>query len=221
MENKDMTLKIMLELDDRELFVLCGKKDSLEFKNRRFSKLCNNEFFWEKRFINRFGKLAGSYKPKDRSWKKHYLTVVIQLDEFKGYEWEFFNYLIWSIRKTPENSKIKYDGYSFPLDKAEESLHNAFWMLELGKDITISYPIDKRGELKYINVNYKDEMNFTPGKVLKLIYDFYQEKVSEDDLDTDLSFEDDEELKRVDLMEGLTSFDGFTNKNGVKVLSLY
>lgn len=46
---KDLNLTIMMELDDRDLLSLCST-------NKEIYNLCNNEMFWRKRFIKRFGK---------------------------------------------------------------------------------------------------------------------------------------------------------------------
>lgn len=217
MENKDTAFQIMLELDDRELFILCGKEKSLEFKNKKFSKYCNNKIFWEKRFVNRFGLLAGSYKPKDRTWKRHYLTVVSQLDEYKDNPWKFFNLIYWNIATKPENANFLILDSYINVDKAPERLHNSFWMLELGKDITIEYPVYNYNGKDYIQRRYKNDTNYTPGKVLKLIYDFYQEPMNYEG-DDDVSEEDD--VKLIDFMQTYRFFEGFTDENGVKNLSL-
>lgn len=234
MENKDTALKIMLDLDDRELFILCGREKSLEFKNKRFSRFCNDKFFWEKRFTNRFGNLAASYKPKDRSWKMHYLTVVTHLDEYKDDPWKFFDLIKWETYRKPEtagfyveSSADKADiqtdeGYFklFKVNDVKESLHNSFWMLELGKDIIIEYPIyTYSDDVNYIQRRYTSDTNYTPGKVLKLIYDFYQEPADYDDpYDNDMSEEDD--MRRIDFMHAYTTLEGFTDNNGIKNLSL-
>ena len=233
METKDPALKIMLQLDDRELFIFCGKKDSLEFKNSRFSRYCNDKYFWEKRFTNRFGKIAASYKPKDRSWKMHYLIVVSQLDVYSNDPWSFFDLIKWSIDEKPEEAGFYVDslpeeadvktsqGYKkfVKVDKAEESLHNTFWMLELGKEIVISYPIFTYRGKDYEEKFYKSDTQYTPGKVLQLIYDFYEEASdyinSEDE---DVSEEDD--VKRIDFMGAHTTLEGFTDEDGIKILSL-
>ena len=229
MENKDPALEIMLQLDDRELFILCGKKDSLEFKNRRFSKYCNDKFFWEKRFTNRFGKIAASYKPKDRSWKMHYLKVVSHLGEFSNDPWSFFEFIHWRIDEDPERARlvigedlflnVNDTGSEFMKIFSIEGLHNAYWMLELGKEIILSYPVMNYGYKSYVNKYYKSDTNYTPGKVLQLVYDFYQEPFSTEELDDDTSMED--ESKKVDFWGETVNFQGFTDEKGIKILSLF
>ncbi len=195
---KDVDLKIMMDMDDRTLFNFCQS-------NKYTNKLCSNEFFWRTRFITRFGELAGKYKPKDRLWRKHYLTVIIQLDEYSENPWDFFKKILWEVDKKISEAEIyDEDEDLVNISEAPENIHNTFWMLELGKDITIVYPVN-RDNSDYIKRNYKSDINFTPGKVLQIIYDFYQEP---------LLFEDEEHFKRIDFIER-KRFDEFYDLNEV------
>ena len=163
---KDNILQIMLKLDDQSLGRLCSTQ-------QRMNKYCQDEYFWNKRFTNRFGKIAGQYKPKDRSWRDHYVHVVSDLRTFAKDPWSFFNEINWNLR----------DNNFEELGEGTEKYHNNFWMLNLGKEITLMYPVDPFDELEPIERKYVDETYFTPGKVIELIYKFYQEPITKEELE--------------------------------------
>lgn len=159
---KDNILQVMYRLDDQSLGRLCQT-------HKRLNNFCQEEYFWRNRFENRFGKIAGGFKPEDRSWRNHYVHVVSDLQTYSEDSWSFFNEVNWNLR----------DDDFETLGEGTERYHNNFWMLNLGKEITLVFPIDPYDELDDIKRKYKSETYFTPAKVLKLIYDFYQEPVSQ------------------------------------------
>jgi hypothetical protein len=86
---KDVDLKILSELEDRELFNVCFQR------NKYIHYICKDENFWRKRFIQKYGNVATKYKPEDRTWKNHYLQVVIDLERFSKSPIALFNYIAW------------------------------------------------------------------------------------------------------------------------------
>ena len=72
-------LRVLLELDDREFLIFCGK-DSLQFKNKYINKLCKSESLWQNRLFKYYGQF---YPEIDQTWKNLYLSLVYRLDKYK------------------------------------------------------------------------------------------------------------------------------------------
>jgi hypothetical protein len=208
---KDVDLKILSELDDRDLFSFC-------LADKFVNQMCKNEHFWRSRFVKRFGKKAAIYKPKERNWRNHYLKVIHDISQcsinlLNGR----FGSMSWRIDQTPDMVKFNLNG---SIENADENIKNCYWLSELGEEITIYYPIDRYREMDFIQREYKSNMEFTPHKILKLIYNFYQEKISREELlkmqEEDIEYSDDYSLEdtekgrilRIDLMGDLTFFEG-------------
>jgi len=211
---RDSNFLVMQKMDDRTLLNYCKT-------NKKAAELCRDENFWRNRFVNRFGKDAANYKPKDRTWKNHYLTTIIDLDFYNKQPWDFFDKIEWNMH----NNNIEEIAKDYKYSK-----RTAFWLLDLGDIITITYPIDRYQELEPIKRTYTSSRYFTPYEVLKLINDFYQEKVTAEELDEqkeivnpyaeDYGYEDIGDLKRIDLM-GEPFFEGFRKeKDGSYYLNL-
>ena len=213
---KDVDLIILSNLNDKDLFSLC-------MVDKYTNNLCKIESFWMNRFINRFGDMAAKYKPENRSWRNHYLKVVSDLDEYSADPWYVLKNLSWNISKQPTSIQVIYIGSgSRNIKNDREEIKNLYWMLELGKDITLEFPVDTFGDMDYVKRRYKSDKEFTPAKVLQLVYDFYQEPVSRKELEMmqeeEVEFADEYELedaeegkiKRIDLMGDLEFFEGFT-----------
>lgn len=66
--NKDTDFVILSQLDDRSLLNMC-----LIYKD---NKACNDETFWKRRTINKYGNV----KPQT-SWKQYYLDQVYALGQ--------------------------------------------------------------------------------------------------------------------------------------------
>jgi hypothetical protein len=62
---RDVDLLILQKLDDRSLFAFCQT-------DQYAKRLCQNENFWEKRFLERYGPAR---KRKDRTWRNFYLNI--------------------------------------------------------------------------------------------------------------------------------------------------
>jgi hypothetical protein len=76
--HKDTDLRVLLEMDDREFLIFCGKKDSFQFENKYINKLCKDENLWK----NRLFKYYGNFYPElKQSWKNLYLSLIIHMDE--------------------------------------------------------------------------------------------------------------------------------------------
>ena len=223
---KDVDFIILSELNDKDLFSLC-------LVDKSINKLCKDETFWKNRFLNRFGDMAAKYKPQNRSWRNHYLKVISDLDKYSSDPWEFLKGISWVIYNPPTNTNVRHisDGTK-NIKNAKEAVKNQYWLLELGKDITLEFPVDRYGELDYVKRRYTSDKEFTPAKVLQLVYDFYQEPITREELEMmqeeDIEFAEDHELedaekgnvKRIDFMGDLQFFEGFTKEGDVYNLSL-
>ena len=73
---RDTDLIILSQLDDKALFNFC-----ISSKSKYLKKLCSNETFWRKRFINKFGSESLNLKFTDSTWKKFYLKLIYYLDK--------------------------------------------------------------------------------------------------------------------------------------------
>jgi len=64
--NKDMFFSIAMKLDDLSLLNLCKS-------GRQGAELCKNEYFWNRRTIEKFGP---SQKRDEETWKNYYMRKV-------------------------------------------------------------------------------------------------------------------------------------------------
>lgn len=207
---RDLDLKILSELDDRDLISFC-------LSNKLANNLCQDENFWRNRFINKFGNKVTKYKPAERKWKKHYLTVISDLDESTEFPWREFRGYIWKISKPISKVKGDIGGKTKPIHKLREYRQNIFYLLPLGKNICLSLPL---GET-YIKRNYTNEINFTPATVLELIYNFYQEPLSREDIL--LTGKGDIAERKLSIMEQktLSGFGLVKDQNGIVCPKLF
>lgn len=177
--HKDSDIIILSKLDDRSLLNLCL------VRNRYINTLCNNEDFWRNRFVKVFGLEASKYKPEDRTWKKHYLTVIMHLDELllsdgdiAGDPFKFFSNFV--------QGEINSDNFYNEVNKSISTLpkiyQTGYWLLNLGNEIKIAYQIDRYDELPPIVREYSADTYFTPAKIVKIISDFYNETITAEEL---------------------------------------
>ena len=147
----DLDLEILMNLPDRDLLNYCST-------NKDIYNMCNNDHFWRKRFIKRFGEMAAQYKPKERKWKNHYMRVVIDLDRFSSDPWEFLKYIQWSPKgaefskfvgvKNPEREDERFQWSPvmtrrpIPFLESPEWVMNNFYLLEIPNFTTggVKYP---------------------------------------------------------------------------------
>lgn len=66
--NRDTDTMILLFADDKDILNLC-------LTNKNIAKICDDDFFWEKRFIHKYGEANIKYKG-DLSWKIFYLQIL-------------------------------------------------------------------------------------------------------------------------------------------------
>ena len=85
----DIDLKILENLEDKDLFQVCSV-------NKELFRICNKEpSFWKNRFVKKYGVPASEYKPADRSWKNHYMQVFLYLQKYKSNPIKFLDSIIW------------------------------------------------------------------------------------------------------------------------------
>ena len=127
---KDVDLKIFSELDDISLLRVCSVN-----KNIR-NHVCKDEIFWKNRFIEKY---AIQHKPENRSWKDHYLQVLIDLDRFSKDPIKFLDNIVW-LTDIDHSFYVPSDSYDIknhltPLKDAPEWVLNNLYLLDLGKII--------------------------------------------------------------------------------------
>ncbi len=200
---KDVDLKILSELNDRDLFSFC-------LADKAVNKMCKDEHFWRNRFVSRFGQLK-----KTKNWRNSYLKVISSLEKYSKNPWEFFKEVSWNITEPAKNANI------IP-----------FRFLELGKEVTIYFPIDAYVHAGFTKRIYKSERTFTPEQILMIIYNFYREPITEKEynemLENDVegiyeySREDilNKKVMHIDLMHGYHFFEGFRDHVDGHILML-
>ena len=147
-QNKDLAHKIMMELSNNDLVKLCAA-------NKRMYELCNNyPDFWRSKFIKDYGEHATQYKPENRSWKNHYMTVFIDLGKYKEDPVKFLNNIVW--RNTVNESFFVDEKKKLvPLNQAPEWVMNNLYMLNI--------PYLK----KWYKEGIKEHRNITPIDLLQ------------------------------------------------------
>jgi hypothetical protein len=126
-EDKDLAHKIMMDLDNSELVKLCAT-------NKRMYEVCNNyPTFWRNKFIKDYGEHAAQYKPENRSWKNHYMTVFIDLQKYQKNPMEFLYNIFWKSN-IDDSYFMDYENQQFvPLKQAPEWVTNNLYLLNIDK----------------------------------------------------------------------------------------
>ncbi len=83
---KDVDLKILSELPDRDLLNVC-------ITDKYAHKICQDEHFWRNRLVLKYGDKVFTYKPKDVSWKNYYMQIIIDLEGHNPLD--FLNSVVW------------------------------------------------------------------------------------------------------------------------------
>ena len=124
-EDKDLAHKIMMDLSNTDLVKLCSA-------NKRLHDVCNNyPDFWRNKFIKDYGEHATQYKPKNRSWKNHYMSVFIDLQRFKKNPIEFFLNIAWK-NNIDDSFFVDYSNErKTPLTEAPDWVMNNLYLLNL------------------------------------------------------------------------------------------
>ena len=133
-EDKDLAHKIMMELSNMELVKVCAT-------NKRMYDVCNKyPSFWRNKFVKDYGEHAAQYKPENRSWKNHYMTVFIDLQKYKKNPMQFLSNIAW---KDNVNSSYFIDEQTkkrVPLKEAPEWVMNNLYLLNID---TVKFPHNK------------------------------------------------------------------------------
>ena len=161
---KDADLLILSELNDRDLLNVCL------IKNKYVDYICKTESFWRNRFVAKYGETAAKYKPEDRSWRNHYMKVIVDLNKFSK-PTDIFSYILWGSKGIENSFYNKEPIYVYfdrkewiPLSKAPEWVMNNLWLSNLGNTIKLRSIIG--GNIETIEIK---ETNLTPIKVLKKV----------------------------------------------------
>jgi hypothetical protein len=148
--------KILLDLSNEDLIKVCAT-------NKRMYEICNNySSFWRNKFVKDYGEQGAQYKPENRSWKDHYITVFIDLEKFKKDSIKFFDYIAW--KENIDNSffiDIPNKKYS-PLKYAPEWVMNNLYLLNIKK-----LKVMERGQrdmIEYINIKPIEFFQKRPAK---------------------------------------------------------
>ena len=151
-EDKDLAHKIMMDLSNADLVKICAT-------NKRLHDICNNyPSFWRNRFIKDYGEHAAKYKPENRSWKNHYMTVFIDLQKYKNDPMKFLENIAW--KDNVENSFFidSQNKKLIPLNDAPEWVTNNLYLLKLDVEIR---------DLNQAPGNFTKYKNITPIDLLQ------------------------------------------------------
>lgn len=126
---RDVDLKILSELDDRDLFNYC--------KTHKYGReLCNNEDFWRNRVESKFPG-AGKIKSTDRTWKNYYLKIVYYFNKYKYVDEAMFE----AVRKN-EPDLVRF----FVMEGASDWSHGMRLAAYMGNRELVDFFIEKAKE---------------------------------------------------------------------------
>jgi len=151
---KDINLKVLEELDDKDLFSFC-------LVDKYANELCKNEHFWRKRFLKRFGK---RYDKGKSNWRKTYLSIVKDL--YTNKPWDFFDNRIFA------NMQYKKGKGFEPHPIQDDFTFNNYYYLDLTNDGEVAVNFFTESDT-YIPKKYKI---LTPHKIIKEINRFYEHR---------------------------------------------
>lgn len=176
---KDVLMSLALEFNIIDLVNLCRTSKTIN------DKICKQKHFWSTKFVNEFGKEAVKYKSENETWQRFYINVASSLDKVSGDPWEFFDNIYYSIMQYSEDDepKIIMSGELVNPTNAPNDKKYPYYLLNLGNKISLQYMLDRYGELEPVIKHYQTNTYFTPEKVMKLIKDFYKEKVSKEEFE--------------------------------------
>ena len=123
---RDTDLIILSKLNDEDLLNVCSEKNSY------LNRICKDENYWRNRFIKHYGEHAGEYKPETRTWRRHYLKVLVDLERFKNDPVKFLDLILWNDKGIERSFYIDEQGEPILLSSAPEWVITNFWLLDLG-----------------------------------------------------------------------------------------
>jgi len=128
--------------------------------------------------------MAAKYKPSERTWRLHYLTVIRNLD----LERQSVADPMAVVEMILGRVYIEIDGDDIVnrvntwVQKQDEQKRNVYWLFDLGKELTFGFPIDRYEDGEPIIRTYKSDTYFTPYKVIEIIENFYKEPITKEEL---------------------------------------
>ena len=169
---KDVDLKILMELDDRDLIRTCAT-------NRELRRICNvDQGFWRNRYVKQYGEHAASFKPAERSWKNHYMQTYIDLHKFPN-PIDFLSHIAWK-ENVDKSIFVDFDREALiSLKDAPEWVMTNLHLLKIPYMKVVSFAPNA-----LLLANYSEYKDITPIELLKqmlgpenlYIFDFRQMK---------------------------------------------
>ena len=165
---RDVDLKILSTLDDQSLLNAC-------MTDKYLAKICQYEPFWYGRYLKNFGEEPAKYKPKERTWKQHYLKTLVDLDKFKE-PVQFFRNILWDVKNGFNQSFYVVRGdFSkileiHPLTEAPDWVINNLFLLKLNISVLVAEDPQKP------DVVAKKFSNISPIALLKTVSLYYPEE---------------------------------------------
>jgi hypothetical protein len=160
--HKDTDLRVLLELDDREFLIFCGKKDSLQFENKYVNKLCKSETLWQNRLFKYYGKF---YPEVNQSWKNLYLSLIYLLDKYK-YEKDYDSFVkanrnghlsvVKYLISLPEEYKINpaaWDNVAIRVASYGGHLNVVKYLMSLPKEYKINPSVFNNDPISWASIN--------------------------------------------------------------------
>ena len=143
---KDVDLRILSELNDRDLLNVC-------VTNKYAHKICQDEHFWRNRLVSQYGDKVFKYKFKDMNWKNYYMQIIIDLE---GYDpLKFLDSIVW-YPVYINQSLFKMEGKILFFGDASSVFLNNLRYLKIA-DITIWL---KNKKYSFKNITPEDLLNF-------------------------------------------------------------
>jgi hypothetical protein len=159
---KDINLKILSELNDRDLLNVCSTD------KKAYNQICTDPHFWRNRLVQKYGEMAVKHKPEGRSWKNHYMQLIIDLEKYRDNPISFLDIILWDPHGIGESFYETSPDDIESLLKAPEWVMNNLYLLDLGKELIIwlENGFDENENLLF---EKKILSHPTPAEVLKLV----------------------------------------------------
>jgi hypothetical protein len=127
-----LDLKILMELDDRDLIQTCAT-------NKELYRICNaDQSFWRNRYVKQYGEFAAKYKPEERSWKNRYMQTYIDLHKFPN-PIDFLSHIAWK-ENIDKSYFVDYDNTEIrELKSAPEWVMNNLYLLKIPNIQVVSF----------------------------------------------------------------------------------
>lgn len=158
--------------------------------------------------------------------KEKKIRKIIRLSKMDSPFLRLSERLSWNLDDEPtmENLRAHEDGDLMDIDELGPEVAIALNLPMTEPVIEITYTIDGYGDLPRVTREYESDNGFSLMQILRIIYNFYQEKLTPDqlymylggDMDHEINWakENNSTISRVDMVRGNVFFEGLSMIDG-------